>query len=553
MAAAIRKAIAVLMAVSVAALLLVSAPASAGAPAAERVIVAFAPGTTPSAQNAVLASVGIGASSTVHRLPQVDQAVVLATPAQRFLLEQKSSIEAVVTDVVVELAYTPDDPEVAGMQGLDDIGVEAAWDTYPGAGGFSPTGPFTGAPIAVIDSGVDPHQEFAGPGGDLFDDKVPVCVHYPPNILFDPVDCTNGSADDISHGTHVAGTAAAIADDGLGIPGISPTSPIYSYKACQQRLCWLGDLEAGLIDATDDGAKVINLSVGGVVALSVWQDAIHYAIDNDVVVVAAAGNFGNTLYSYPASFNGVLSVAATDTGADTRASFSQYNDKVRIAAPGTGIISSVAPEAAGGQPNAYAVYSGTSMATPHVAGAAALIRSAHPDWTAGQVVGAILNTADDIGTPGIDNEFGYGRIDVAAAINHVPAPDGDLDDDGFADAIDGDAYNPLRFDVTAASVSTSVSGVTVTIGSFLGIGIAVVSAPDRLAIGFLSMKQAATSLGMANLSGTALQIGPGLFQAVPIGIAMPDGGGTASVSLGGTSPLDVTGPTSGGTVSFTIT
>jgi hypothetical protein len=74
----------------------------------------------------------------------------------------------------------------------------------------------------------------------LFDQKVPICVHYPPNILFNPVDCHSGANDDISHGAHVAGLAASITDDTVGIAGVSPTSPIHSYKACQSRLCWIG-------------------------------------------------------------------------------------------------------------------------------------------------------------------------------------------------------------------------------------------------------------------------------------------------------------------------
>jgi serine protease len=174
---------------------------------------------------------------------------------------------------------------------------------------------------------------------------------------------------------------------------------------------------------------VINLSLGGRVPLPTWDDAVDYALDHDVVVVAAAGNLGNGGYSYPASFIGVRSVAALNTGTGDPASFSQFNDRVDLAAPGTGILGPVAPPAADGQPGAYASYSGTSMATPHVAGAAALLRTLHPGWTASQVRGALYATATDVGAAGRDDQTGFGRVDALTALSHVPVADGDLDDD----------------------------------------------------------------------------------------------------------------------------
>ena len=283
----------------------------------------------------------------------------------------------------------------------------------------------------------------------------------------------------------MAGLAAAIADDTIGIAGVSPTSPIHSYKACQSRLCWIGDLEAGIVDATNDGASVINLSLGGFVPLPTWDDAVDYALDHDVVVVAAAGNLGNGGYSYPASFNGAMSVGALDTGTGTRASFSQFNDRVDLAAPGTGILGPVAPPAAGGQSDAYASYSGTSMATPHVAGRRRAV--AHPAPRLERQPGprGALRDGDRPGRrrQGRRDRVRSGRTRWPRS-SYAPAADGDLDDDGRPDDLDGDPADPTRFTLrrwvgTATAADTTVAVVWVNIFDLLQVGFVRVSAPDR--------------------------------------------------------------------------
>lgn len=492
-------------------------PQSAAAPLtpalapAGRTLVLFRPGVTPAAQHQVLASLGFATSrgNVVDEIGQVRQAVVVATPLQRWLLARHPAVQSADDDVLLTLDALPDDPLLPQQPSLEDSRVPTAWDTYPGAGGFEPAGPFTGAPIAIVDSGIDAdHVEF-----QPFAAKVPVCRSYAPNLLFDPIDCH--SHDDIAHGTHVAGIAAADADNGAGIAGISPTSPIYVYKACQGRFCWLGDVVSGIVDATDDGAAVVNFSLGGAVSLPPYQVAVGYALDHDVVVVAAAGNGANGAYSYPASFNGVLSVAALVTGTGDRAWFSQLNDQVDIAAPGTSILSSLAPGAAAGEADAYGSYSGTSMATPHVAGVAALLRSAHPDWSAGRTRAALLNTATDLAAPGVDRETGHGRVDAAAAMGYAPVDDGDLDDDGITDAWDGAPDDPATYDVLALGGSATTAGgwtVKAQWATFLGwfsFGVLRVDKGSQHFVAFVNGRLQASALHTATITARGVLFGAG--------------------------------------------
>ena len=543
-----------LVAGTVLAVVLIAQPGGSDALAEERTIVSFVRGTSAAEQVVALAAAGVAEADQIRRLPDIRQAVVMTGAAERIRLAARPDVASLVADRQVELAAAPNDEFFGGQPALDDMNVPAAWDQVLGSG-FQSTGPFDGAPIAIIDSGIDPgHPEFAGVDGTLFDQKVPICVHYPPNILFDPVYCHSGETDEISHGTHVAGLVASIADDTVGIAGVSPTSPIHSYKACQSRLCWIGDLEAGIVDATNNGASVINMSLGGFLPLPTWDDAVDYALDQDVVVVAAAGNLGNSGYSYPASFNGTVSVGALDTGTGTRASFSQFNDRVDLAAPGTDVLGPVAPPAAGGQLDAYATYSGTSMATPHVAGVAALLRTHHPDWSASQVRGALYATASDVGVAGRDDETGFGRVDALGALAHVPVADGDLDDDGRPDDLDGDPADPTQFTLrrwagTATAGDTTVAVAWVNIFDLVQVGFVAVSAPDRTLLATLDATRAtASSIRTGHLVTDAVQFGGDGFGSRSLDILATDdpSGDRLRVMVGGDVLVD--GPVTGGGV-----
>jgi hypothetical protein len=230
--------------------------------------------------------------------------------------------------------------------------------------------------------------------------------------LISNINLTNfGTPDDVyGHGTHVAGIAAAITNNGLGVAGLGYSSTIMNVKVLDDNgmgaYSWI---VSGIIWATDNGAEIINMSLGAPYDSSALEDAINYAWSKGVVVVAAAGNNGDTVPMYPAYYTNCLAVAATDTG-DARASWSNYGDWVDVAAPGLSIYSTL-------KNSSYGYMSGTSMAAPHVAGLAALLFTMMADTNGDgklndEVRSRIEATCDDIGISGV----GYGRINAAQAV-----------------------------------------------------------------------------------------------------------------------------------------
>jgi len=171
----------------------------------------------------------------------------------------------------------------------------------------------------------------------------------------------------------------------------------------------LFDVAEGIIWATDNGAKVINLSLGNYAESKYLHDAIKYAYSKDVVMVAATGNDNTDELGYPASYPEVLGVSAVDSF-QSRAEFSNYGDYIDVMAPGVNIPSTY-PD------NQYAALSGTSMASPHVAGLAGLIRALNPSLTNEEVYNLIKDTATDLGAPGKDIYYGYGQININKAVN----------------------------------------------------------------------------------------------------------------------------------------
>ena len=281
---------------------------------------------------------------------------------------------------------------------LDRLAYEEAWSTNDG----------TGVIVAVIDTGVRathedlegvvlPGTDFISPGGD-------------------------GTIADHYHGSHVAGIIAARPDNGRGVAGAAPGVRILPVRVLNSSGTGsTADVAAGIIWAVDNGAGVINLSLGSSADSATIRLAVDYAEDNDVLVVAAAGNSGHlgNPVTYPAAIDEVLAVSATASN-DTKTYFSQYGPWIDLAAPGNGIQS-----LHGTADNLYASSSGTSMASPYVAAAAALVRAEYPDLTAAEVRALLESTAIDLGDPGIDDEFGHGLVDPLAAVQSgaVAEPD----------------------------------------------------------------------------------------------------------------------------------
>lgn len=201
-------------------------------------------------------------------------------------------------------------------------------------------------------------------------------------------------------------------DNGLGIAGMAAASRLMIVKVLDQYgTGWYSDIAQGIVYAVDNGASIVNLSLGGTQPSETLQAAVDYAYSHGVLVVAAAGNDGGAV-RYPAACEHVLAVAATDT-VDQRASFSNYGPQVDIAAPGVDIYSTWPWR------DGYWTQSGTSMATPHAAGLAALIRSFNPTLNPMQVTQIITSTALDAHTPGWDPYTGWGRIDAQSAMLYL--------------------------------------------------------------------------------------------------------------------------------------
>jgi len=271
---------------------------------------------------------------------------------------------------------------------LSQIAVEKGWQI---------TGGEENIIIAVLDTGVDlEHQDI----------KEKLIEGY------NAFDGSNNAADQHGHGTHVAGVAAALTNNLRGIAGVSWHNPIMPVKVLdEQGQGSLFEISSGIRWAVDHGAKVINMSLGDSEHSPMLYDAIRYAHERDVVLIAAAGNDNVSQPMYPAGYEEVLSVAAVNQSLD-KAIFSNYGSHIDVTAPGEHIPSLF--------PNNHYVYmSGTSMAAPHVAGMAGLIRSVRPDLTNEQVLEVIRRTADDLGPPGHDPYFGYGQINVGSALAYL--------------------------------------------------------------------------------------------------------------------------------------
>lgn len=329
----------------------------------------------------------------------------------------------------IQLAATPDDPDFENLWGLNNVGqtggtvdsdVDAieAWDVTTGDANTI---------LAVVDTGVDYLHpdlatniwtnpgEIAGDGIDNDGNGFIDDIHG-----YDFVSGDGDPMDDHNHGTHVAGTIGAVANNGIGIAGVSWNVQIMAVKFLSAQGSGSTAAAVSAIQyAVDNGATISNHSWGFNGAYSqALADAIEYARLADHVVVAAAGNGGgdqigddnDSLPFFPGNFphDNLIAVAATDHN-DSLASFSNYGlTQVDLGAPGVGIYSTT-------RNNTYSTFNGTSMATPHVAGAVALLRSQHPDWSYAKIRDRILDTVDPISALESRTVTG-GRLNVAAAV-----------------------------------------------------------------------------------------------------------------------------------------
>ncbi|WP_405675620.1 type VII secretion-associated serine protease mycosin [Streptomyces sp. NBC_01511] len=275
--------------------------------------------------------------------------------------------------------------------------------------------------VAVIDTGVDiEHPQLAdavdaGSGRNLI----------PPNAKDDNGNKlergkANGTTDKVGHGTKVAGIIAARPVEGTGFVGLAPDATVIPIQQNDEFGNGTAETLAGAIDyAVQQKADVINISQDTADAVEpdpVLKQAVDDALDADVVVVASAGNDGldgKVKETYPASYDGVLAVAASDRN-NERASFSQSGDFVGIAAPGVDMVTTVPGRG-------HCADNGTSFSAPYVAGIAALIKSKHEDWSQETIVAQIQQTAER-SIPGRDRRVGWGVVDPVRALTEDDKP-----------------------------------------------------------------------------------------------------------------------------------
>ncbi|KMY52470.1 hypothetical protein AC625_21960 [Peribacillus loiseleuriae] len=217
-----------------------------------------------------------------------------------------------------------------------------------------------------------------------------------------------------SHGTHVAGIIAANKDNGIGGYGIAPNVKILPIDVFDGWFASDYSIAEGILYAVDHGAKVINMSLGGPFPSPLIEDAVNTAINKGVVIVAAAGNDGEDFVNYPAGYEGVISVGAVDKKSELTY-YSTYGASVDLVAPGDEVYSSVYDYSKG---SSFTKMSGTSMASPVVAGAAALLLSKYPDLTPTQVKYILKQTATDLGDKGFDIKYGSGLVNIVSALQY---------------------------------------------------------------------------------------------------------------------------------------
>lgn len=298
--------------------------------------------------------------------------------------EKLAGVEYAEPNCYRESSITPNDPSFSSQWGLAKINCPAAWDRTTGSPNIV---------VAVIDTGVDlDHPELASllvQGTDMVNlgtnPTAPLGFHFEGD--FNGVD--SNPQDEVGHGTHVAGTIACLSNNAVGVAGVTWNCKIMPVRVLARIVNNANaadvrgtgsatDIAAGIRWAVDHGARVINMSLGGSVDTQVERDAVAYAVAHNVVVVAAMGNGGPAApTSFPAAYPDVIAVAAIDS-TDHRASFSQVGPHIDISGPGVNVFSTV-------WDNGYTTMSGTSMASPHVAGVAALVLSCNPSLSATQV------------------------------------------------------------------------------------------------------------------------------------------------------------------------
>lgn len=300
-------------------------------------------------------------------------------------LEKRPGVLYAEPDYKLTRSVIPNDVKYREQWHHQTIQSERAWDVTMGSNQTI---------VAVIDDGMDMKHP------DLKNNIV-----KPYNVLTKNAKIPVGE-----HGTHVGGIIAASANNRLGGSGVAPGVKVMPINVFEDDVAYLSEIIQGIEYAVKNGADILNMSLGMEFYSRALNEAVQAAHKKGTVIIAAAGNTGSYLINYPAGYQNVISVGAT-TQYDVMARYSNYGKTVDILAPGTDVLSTL--------PNGkYGAYSGTSMASPVVAGVAALIWSKEPKLTNAQVEYRLLQTAAKLKNPRTGKLYEYPRVDAAKALKY---------------------------------------------------------------------------------------------------------------------------------------
>lgn len=340
------------------------------------------------------------------------------------VLKSRFDLEYAEPNFLARAFFAPNDPFYKFQWHLDNavtggIDAEEAWDINQGVG----------ITVAVMDTGVayENHQE----------GKRGVKYALAPDLAgtlfvpgYDFVNTDTHANDDNGHGTHVAGTIAQATNNGLGVAGIASQSALMPIKVLDKNgVGTYANIAKGIRFAADNGATVINLSLGGAADSVTLKDAVAYAAAKGVTLVAASGNGGENFIMFPAAYDdAVIAVGATRFD-ESRSAYSNYGASLDVVAPGgdlnvdqnnDGRPDGVLQQTFQKNPTRFGYYffQGTSMATAHVSGVAALVASHKATTSPAHIRRAIEATAEDLGAPGTDPEYGQGLVNALRALQY---------------------------------------------------------------------------------------------------------------------------------------
>jgi serine protease len=392
----------------------------------DQLMVKFRPGVASAAAAEVHRRAGGTVLRTIERLSVQVVRLAPGRSAEAAMAAYRASgqIEYVEQDQYAYVTITPNDPSYNQQWHYPQIGLPTAWDVTTGGAVI----------VAVLDTGTRfDHPDLSGVHVTGYDFVSHLTNGDGTGRDADPTDpgCPTVDPNEYSHGTHVEGTIAARTNNGVGVAGVnwggvSPTK-IMTLRVLGQVMppdapesrCGAGsysDIADAIVYAADRGAKVINMSLGGLSGSATVDNAITYARSAGVTLVAAAGNDSCGPVLYPARNPDVIAVAAT-TNTNERAWYSNCGPELDVAAPGgspgAGVLSTTWSPTAG---NTYASFQGTSMATPHVAGLIALMISRGITGPA-NIQSVLQTTATDLSPSGFDTQFGWGLVNAPAAVS----------------------------------------------------------------------------------------------------------------------------------------